>query len=98
ADFHLGIAPIRESIDVVASVPGRVEPEQTFSKAVLTELQLKNIPAPGRRFKNLFTQIAGTQIEPECGMFSMSGQKGVYANINVDGGDYTSSHFCGHVE
>src|SRR5213593_2695108 len=48
ADFHAGITPVRESVSVLAEVPGRIEPEQTFSKAVLTELQLRNIPAPGR--------------------------------------------------
>jgi hypothetical protein len=98
ADFNLGMAAVRESIEVRGELPVGIEPTQTFNKAVLTELQLRNIPAAGRRVKNLFTQIPGTQIEPECGMFSMSGQKGVYASFNVDGGDYTSSHFCGHVE
>ena len=75
-----------------------IEPTQTFNKAVLTELQLRNIPAPGRRIKNLFLLTPATQIEPECGGFSISGQKGVYTSFNVDGGDYTSSHYCGHVE
>jgi hypothetical protein len=94
ADFHLGIAPVSESVDV----GGRSEPSQTFSKAVLTDLQLRNLPAPGRRIKNLFLLTPATQIEPECGGFSISGQKGVFTSFNVDGGDYTSSHFCGHVE
>ena len=60
--------------------------------------QLRNLPAPGRRIKNLFLLTPATQIEPECGGFSVSGQKGVFTSFNVDGGDYTSSHFCGHVE
>src|SRR6185295_6631075 len=85
ADFHVGITPVRESVNVLAEVPGRIEPEQTFSKAVLTELQLRNIPAPGRRIKNLFLLTPATQIEPECGGFSISGQKGVYTSFNVDG-------------
>ncbi|HEY7680980.1 MAG TPA: carboxypeptidase regulatory-like domain-containing protein [Terriglobia bacterium] len=98
ADFQLGMQPVRESIDVRADAPAVIEPTQTFSKAVLTELQLRNIPAPGRRIKNLFLLTPSTQIEPECGGFSISGQKGVYTSFNVDGGDYTSSHYCGHVE
>jgi carboxypeptidase family protein/TonB-dependent receptor-like protein len=98
ADFHLGMTAVHESINVVGDAPAVIEPEQTFSKAVLTEVQLRNLPAPGRRIKNLFLQTPATQIEPECGGFSISGQKGVYTNFNVDGGDYTSSHFCGHVE
>jgi hypothetical protein len=97
ADFTLGIATVQESVDVTGK-RGVMEPSQTFSKAVLTDLQLRNVPAPGRRIKNLFLLTPATQIEPECGGFSVSGQKGVYTSFNVDGGDYTSSHFCGHVE
>jgi hypothetical protein len=96
ANFTLGVAPVLESVDVVAG--GHPEPGQTFSKAVLTDLQLRNLPAPGRRIKNLFLLTPATQIEPECGGFSISGQKGIFTSFNVDGGDYTSSHFCGHVE
>lgn len=96
ADFDLGIPGVVESVDVVAGA--RPEPTNTFSKSVLTDVQLRNIPAPGRRIKNLFLLTPATQIEPECGGFSVSGQKGVFTAFNVDGGDYTSSHFCGHVE
>ncbi len=34
-------------------------------------------------------------IEPECRGFSISGQKGIYANISIDGGDYDSTWGCG---
>jgi hypothetical protein len=95
ADFDLGLPALTESVDVVGA---RSEPANTFSKSVLTDLQLRNLPAPGRRIKNLFLLTPATQIEPECGGFSVSGQKGVFTSFNVDGGDYTSSHFCGHVE
>ena len=83
---------------MTADAPGVIEPSQTFSKSILTEIQLRNLPAPGRRIKNLFLLTPATQIEPECGGFSISGQKGVFTSFNVDGGDYTSSHFCGHIE
>jgi hypothetical protein len=96
ADFNLGLSTVNESVDVRAS--GLNQPTQAFSKSVLTDVQLRNLPAPGRRLKNLFLLTPATQIEPECGGFSISGQKGVYTAFNVDGGDYTSSHFCGHVE
>lgn len=98
ANFDLGVQPVRESINVVADAPAVIEPGQSFSKAVLTDLQLRNLPAPGRRVRQLFLLTPTTQIEPECGGFSIAGQKGVYTSLNVDGSDYTSSHFCGHVE
>ena len=96
ADFTLGLSGVKESVDVVAGAMN--QPTQTFSKSILSETQLRDLPAPGRRLKNLFLLTPASQIEPECGGFSVSGQKGVDTAFNVDGGDYTSSHFCGHVE
>jgi len=98
ADFRLGISPVRESIDVLANDTAAIEPGQTFSKAVLTDVQLRNLPSNGRRIRNMFLLTPATQIEPECGGFAISGQKGLFTNINVDGGDYTNTHWCGHVE
>ncbi|MBV8819418.1 MAG: TonB-dependent receptor, partial [Acidobacteriaceae bacterium] len=97
ATFDLGLQEIKESVEVAANSSG-IEPSQTFSKAVLTDIQLRNLPAPGRRIRNLFLLTPSTQIEPECGGFAISGQKGLFTNINVDGGDYTNTHWCGHVE
>jgi hypothetical protein len=97
ATFKLGLKQVQESVEVVANSTA-IEPSQTFSKAVLTDIQLRNLPASGRRIRNLFLLTPSTQIEPECGGFAISGQKGLFTNINVDGGDYTNTHWCGHVE
>jgi hypothetical protein len=70
----------------------------TQARAVLTDLQLETLPASGRRVRSLFLFTPATQVEPECGGFAISGQKGVYTNISVDGADYTNTHWCGHVE
>ena len=45
-------------------------------------LQLQNLPAADRRVRSLFLFTPATQVEPECGGFAISGQKGVYTNIN----------------
>jgi len=44
ATFDLGIKALRGSVEVVANNTG-IEPSQTFSKAVLTDIQLRNLPA-----------------------------------------------------
>jgi hypothetical protein len=95
ANFALRVAGFSESVQVPVSA---VETAGTEGKAVLTDLQLQNLPASGRRVRSLFLFTPATQIEPECGGFAISGQKGVYTSINVDGGDYTNTHWCGHVE
>jgi hypothetical protein len=46
----------------------------------------------------MFQLTPGTQIEPECGGFSVSGQKGTMINLNLDGGDVSNTHWCGHVD
>jgi hypothetical protein len=94
ANFTLRVAGVAESVDVVRLS----EPTGAQGKAVLTDLQLQGLPASGRRVRSLFLFTPATQIEPECGGFAISGQKGVYTNINVDGNDYTNTHWCGHVE
>lgn len=97
ANFTLGPQGVRESVNVSAD-SFNIEPARTSSRSILTELQIKNLPASGRRIRSLFLLEPSTQIEPECGGFAMMGQKGLFANINVDGGDYTNTHWCGHVE
>ncbi len=97
ANFDLGIQPVSQSLDVVAT-RNAIEPGQTFSKSVLTDIQMRNLPLNGRRLRNAFLLTPSTQVEPECGGFAISGQKGLFTSINVDGGDYTNTHWCGHVE
>jgi hypothetical protein len=91
------VAGVSEDVQV-GGRNSALEPTGTQGKAVLTDLQLENLPAAGRRVRSLFLLTPATQIEPECGGFAISGQKGLFANISVDGGDYTNTHWCGHVE
>jgi hypothetical protein len=94
-NFDLSVGGVTEAVDVSATALDR---STTLSKSVLTDLQLQNLPANGRRIRSLFLLTPATQIEPECGGFAISGQKGLFTNVNVDGGDYTNAHWCGHVE
>src|SRR5262249_8123760 len=94
ANFNLSIEAARESVEVTAESPG-LEPTQTATRAVLTDLQSHNLPFAVRRIQNLVVQMPQSLIEPECSGFSISGQKGIYANVSIDGGDYDSTWACG---
>src|SRR6185436_4121738 len=96
-DATMTVAGVAEQVRV-GGRNAALEPTGTEGKAVLTELQLQKLPASGRRVRSLFLLTPASQIEPECGGFAVSGQKGTFTNINVDGGDYTNTHWCGHVE
>jgi len=95
ANFTMKVAGLSEDVDVRA---GHLEAAGTHSKAVLTDLQIQNLPASGRRVRSMFQLTPASQIEPECGGFAVSGQKGTFINVNVDGGDCTNTHWTGHLE
>jgi hypothetical protein len=93
ADFDMSVSGVTASALVVAGET--TEPGRSAPKSVLTDLQIHNLPSNGRRIQNMVTQTPTTLIEPECSGFSVSGQKGVYANLLIDGGDYNSTWSCG---
>jgi hypothetical protein len=92
--FNLALAGKTESVEVTDGAPG-LEPTRTAPKSILTDLQIHNLPSNGRRVQNLVIQTPTALIEPECRGFSISGQKGIYSNVSVDGGDYNSTWGCG---
>lgn len=94
ANFDMSVRPVTEST-LVTVQELTIEPSRSAPKSVLTDLQIHNLPSNGRRIQNLVTQTPTTLIEPECSGFSISGQKGIYANVSIDGGDYNSTWACG---
>ncbi|MBI4463622.1 MAG: TonB-dependent receptor [Acidobacteria bacterium] len=83
-----------ERIDVTAELL-QVEATAASDKSILTEVQIHNLPSNGRQIEGLLVQTPGALIEPMCNGYSISGQKGIYSSINVDGGDYNSTFGCG---
>jgi hypothetical protein len=94
ATFHLTIGGRTESVQVSSQVL-TLEPTQAPSRAILTALQMQHLPSNGGRLQALVWQMPGGQIEPECRGLSVAGQKGIFANISVDGADYNSTFACG---
>jgi len=95
SNFRLTVAPTSQTAEVVtADAPG-IEPTRTATKSILTDLQIHELPSNGRRLQNFVVDTPQALIEPECRGFSISGQKGIYANISIDGGDYDSTWGCG---
>ncbi len=94
--FNLSVEGKTESVRVTApaDTPG-IEPTRTAPKSILTDLQIHELPSNDRRLQNFVIDTPQALIEPECRGFSISGQKGIYSNISVDGGDYDSTWGCG---
>lgn len=92
ANFTLGAGDIAAVVTVTAE---GVQTTQSSSDAVLSESAINNLPINGRRFQDFATLTPTAQIDTERNQISLSGQRGINANINVDGVDYNQPFFGG---
>lgn len=92
--IELGAGGVSEEVTVTA---GAVDVQTTRSEpdAVINELAIRDLPINGRRFQDFVTLTPTAQVEPSRQQISLSGQRGINANINVDGVDYNNPFFGG---
>jgi hypothetical protein len=87
------ISAVSEQI-VVTDVPV-VEVTKTESSATLNELAVASTPVLGRKFEDLLTLTPGVSISqgPDGDEININGQRGIFNNISLDGGDYNNGFF-----
>src|SRR5467141_3870745 len=79
---------------VVTDVPV-IETTKTESSSTLSELTISSTPVLGRKFEDLLTLTPGVAITqgPDGDEINFNGQRGVFNNISLDGGDYNNGFF-----
>jgi hypothetical protein len=79
---------------VVSEVPV-VEVTKTVSSSTLDELAVADTPVLGRKFEDLLTLTPGVSIVqgPDGDEINVNGQRGIFNNISLDGGDYNNGFF-----
>src|SRR5438874_11152734 len=79
---------------VVSDVPV-VEVTKTESSATLDEAAVAQTPVLGRKFEDLLTLTPGVSISqgPDGDEININGQRGIFNNISLDGGDYNNGFF-----
>src|SRR5690349_12943232 len=79
---------------VVTDVPV-VEVTKTESASTLDELTVSSTPVLGRKFEDLLTLTPGVSITqgPDGDEINFNGQRGIFNNISLDGGDYNNGFF-----
>jgi len=72
-----------------------VDTVKTESSTTINEKTVANSPILGRKFEDLLTLTPGVSIVqgPDGDEISFSGQRGVFNNVSVDGGDYNNGFF-----
>jgi hypothetical protein len=89
----LKVAGTTESV-VVTSTP-QVDIVTDSSTATLDDKTIATTPVLGRKFEDLLTLTPGVSIVqgPDGDEININGQRGVFNNVSLDGGDYNNGFF-----
>ena len=92
ANIILGVGAVNEEVLVTAA---SVDASQVQTTTNINETSISQLPINGRRFQDFVLATPGAQINPSRGQISLSGQRGINGNVQIDGGDYTNPFFGG---
>ncbi len=85
---------VAETVTVTTS-PSVVESTRTASANTLNQLTVETTPILGRKFEDLLTLTPGVSVVqgPDGDEITFAGQRGIFNNISLDGGDYNNGFF-----
>lgn len=88
------VSSIAETVTVTTQSPA-IELTRTSSSTTLDQTTIATTPILGRKFEDLLTLTAGVSVVqgPDGDEISFAGQRGVFNNISLDGGDYNNGFF-----
>ncbi|WP_245632590.1 TonB-dependent receptor [Edaphobacter aggregans] len=89
----LTISSVQETI-IVNAVP-QLETTTVSSASTLNEITIATTPVLGRKFEDMLTLTPGVSISqgPDGDEININGQRGIFNNISLDGGDYNNGFF-----
>ena len=92
-DLSMKVSDVQERVTVDA-IP-TIDTVKTESSTTLTERSVSNLPVLGRKFEDLLTLTPGVSIVqgPDGDEITFAGQRGIYNNVSLDGGDYNNGFF-----
>jgi hypothetical protein len=91
-DIRLQVQSTTTSIDVSETL---INISLPAAATTLGSQAIRDLPINGRRFHDFATLTPTVQIEPQRQQLSFAGQRGVNANVMVDGADYNQPFFGG---
>jgi outer membrane receptor protein involved in Fe transport len=87
------LASVSETVTVTGTAT--VDTRKTESSSTLNETAIGTTPILGRKFEDLLTLTPGVSIVqgPDGDEITFAGQRGIFNNISLDGGDYNNGFF-----
>ncbi len=91
---QMTITGVAETVTVSATTP-TVETTRTAAASTLDQTTVETTPILGRKFEDLLTLTPGVSVVqgPDGDEITFAGQRGVFNNISLDGGDYNNGFF-----
>ncbi len=90
----LQLTGIAETVTVTGASP-LVETSSSIRTSTVGSQAIENLPINGRRFQDFVTLTPTVQVDTSRGQLSFAGQRGINANVNIDGADYNQPFFGG---
>ncbi|MFQ5526988.1 MAG: carboxypeptidase regulatory-like domain-containing protein [Thermoanaerobaculia bacterium] len=91
-NFSLGVETVAEAITVTGEGPA-IETSRSSAASYVSELEVESLPTAGRDFTDFALLTPTVQSDPVRGFVTMSGQRGIYTGLNLDGTSATSAFF-----
>src|SRR6185436_20666665 len=92
-NLNMKVSRLEEKITITAAPT--IDTVKTESSSTLNERAVGNLPILGRKFEDLLTLTPGVSITqgPDGDEINFAGQRGIFNNISLDGGDYNNGFF-----
>ncbi|HKX28391.1 MAG TPA: carboxypeptidase regulatory-like domain-containing protein [Blastocatellia bacterium] len=89
----LKVSQVQERITITAAPT--IDIARIESSSTLNETSISTTPILGRKFEDLLTLTPGVSITqgPDGDAINFNGQRGIYNNVSLDGGDYNNGFF-----
>jgi Carboxypeptidase regulatory-like domain/TonB dependent receptor len=93
--LNLGLKPTSAGEKIVVTETAAVEVERIESSTTLDPTTIATTPVLGRKFEDLLTLTPGVSVVqgPDGNEINFNGQRGIFNNISMDGGDYNNGFF-----
>jgi hypothetical protein len=92
AQITLQVNAVTEEVLVTSAA---VETTQVQTPTVINQTSIESLPINGRRFQDFVLLTPSAQLDPSRQQISLVGQRGINANVQIDGADYNNPFFGG---
>ncbi|MGH9967121.1 MAG: TonB-dependent receptor [Pyrinomonadaceae bacterium] len=91
--LSMKVSGVEERVTITATPT--IDTVKTESSTTLNEKTVSNTPILGRKFEDLLTLTPGVSIVqgPDGDEINFVGQRGIFNNVSLDGGDYNNGFF-----